>query len=77
MVVFRKRRIKYFFMKKMKDLSLSELKLYEVILLIAVIAMIYFKHSSPTEPERLPSALDLPVGDFGPSPYEQFINSRE
>lgn len=76
MAIFRKRSIKHFFLKKMKDLSLSKLKSSEIILLIAIIAMIYFKYSNNREPGRIPSSLDLPVGDYGPSPYENYINSQ-
>lgn len=77
MIKFRKQRIKHFFIRRVKGLNLSNVKSSEVILLIAVIAMIYFKYSNTREPNRFPSSLDVPRGDFGPSPYENYMNSKE
>lgn len=77
MVKFRLKRIKHFFIKRMKGLNLSNVKSSEVLLLIAVITMIFFKYSKTIEPGRLPASLTAPLGDFGPSPYENYINSKD
>jgi len=63
----------------MRSLNLSSLKASEVILFIAVLTMIFFKYSDNTKLTRVPSSLltPAPLGDFGPSPYENFIYSQE
>lgn len=64
------------FFKKFKERFFKRVTSIEVILLIVVLAMIIIKFTSVSV-QRYPSAIDKPhVGDFGPSPYENYINSQ-
>lgn len=58
------------FLKKLKYNFLLKTTKSEMILLVVVIALIVFKYSDKTSTSK------LPVGDYGPSPYETHINSQ-
>ena len=63
------------FLKKLKENFLLQTTLSEMILLIAVIAFITFKFVS--ENRKFNGLQDTPVGDFGPTPYEIHVNSKD
>lgn len=69
----KKRRLRVLFGKYLKLIRFPGATATEFVLLIAIIAMMFFKFSKPSYLDPLRNS---PKGDFGPYPHEKYLDSE-